>query len=458
MSTVSSRMANAEANSSKPSEVRERVVVRFAGDSGDGMQLAGTQFTNASAVLGNEVSTFPDFPAEIRAPAGTLAGVSGFQINIGSEAIRTPGDQIDALVAMNPAALMVCLADLAKGGMLIVNTDEFTTQNLEKAGCETNPLETDLLDAYRVYKVPITSQTVEAVRDSGLSAKVAQRCKNFYALGLVCWLYDRPLDVTLWAWAEGYAYGRAALLVPEEGTDEHVSFRLEQAGSVSGIVLDATSGRPVPGVTVDVPDRTPLDRMHEQGMLIFSQTKCETGKDGRFLVEHVSAGEHVLMAWHTEYPRASKPVEVRAAQCTQDVQVFLKKGSATVWGYVLHGDEPAKGAVVSVSATPKQREVVADTEGYYELTDLAPARYFVHAEMAHGGVEVRDGAAVELDANETTRVDFALTKGAACVEGIVLHDGVPAASVKVSLAPRMNERTVDGSSVHGASPARSHHE
>jgi 2-oxoglutarate ferredoxin oxidoreductase subunit alpha len=199
MSTVTSDQSRTE--SSKPTEVIEQAVIRFAGDSGDGMQLAGTQFTSASAVLGNDVSTFPDFPAEIRAPAGTLAGVSGFQINIGSHEIHTPGDRVDALVAMNPAALMAGLKDVAKGGILIVNTDEFTPQNLTKAKCTGNPLETGLLDGYRVHKVPITSQTLEAVKETGLSQATAERCKNFYALGLVCWLYDRPLDVTL-RWIE----------------------------------------------------------------------------------------------------------------------------------------------------------------------------------------------------------------------------------------------------------------
>jgi 2-oxoglutarate ferredoxin oxidoreductase subunit alpha len=161
------------------------------------MQLAGTQFTTASAVIGTDVSTFPDYPAEIRAPAGTLGGVSGFQINFGSRAVYTPGDIVDALVAMNPAALKVCLKDLTPGGVLVVNSDEFTPMNLAKARYETNPLETDELDKYRVYKVPITSQTLLAVKETGLNQKAAERCKNFYALGLVYWLFDRPLDVTI---------------------------------------------------------------------------------------------------------------------------------------------------------------------------------------------------------------------------------------------------------------------
>lgn len=185
------------ATTGKRTETLEQAVIRFAGDSGDGMQLAGTQFTTASAVIGNDVSTFPDYPAEIRAPAGTLGGVSGFQINFGSRAVYTPGDIVDALVAMNPAALKVCLKDLTPGGVLVVNSDEFTPMNLAKARYETNPLETDELDKYRVYKVPITSQTLLAVKETGLNQKAAERCKNFYALGLVYWLFDRPLDVTI---------------------------------------------------------------------------------------------------------------------------------------------------------------------------------------------------------------------------------------------------------------------
>jgi 2-oxoglutarate ferredoxin oxidoreductase subunit alpha len=197
MSTVTSKNTQKRGTSARPVETLEQVVIRFAGDSGDGMQLAGTQFTTASAVLGNDVSTFPDFPAEIRAPAGTLGGVSGFQINFGSRPIYTPGDRVDALVAMNPAALKVCVKDLAQGGALVVNSDEFTPANLAKAKYEENPLETGELSAYRVYKIPITTQTLAAVKETGLSQKVAERCRNFYALGVVYWLFDRPLDVTL---------------------------------------------------------------------------------------------------------------------------------------------------------------------------------------------------------------------------------------------------------------------
>jgi 2-oxoglutarate ferredoxin oxidoreductase subunit alpha len=182
-------------------EVRalESATIRFAGDSGDGMQLAGTQFTNASAILGNDISTLPDFPAEIRAPAGTLAGVSGFQVHFSSQEIHTPGDHLNALVAMNPAALKTNLKDLEKGGMLIVNSDAFASGDLHKAGYKANPLEDGSLKDYRLYKIPINTLNREAVAqvEPRLSPREADRCKNFFALGLVYWLYERPLDPTL---------------------------------------------------------------------------------------------------------------------------------------------------------------------------------------------------------------------------------------------------------------------
>lgn len=173
--------------------------VRFAGDSGDGMQLAGTQLTNTSALVGNDVATFPDFPAEIRAPRGTLAGVSGFQIHFASTEIFTPGDRLDALVAMNPAALKTNLADLHKDGtgILIVNEDTFDEKGMKQAGYDQNPLEDGSLDGYQTFKVPITKLTRAAVEGSGLSQKGADRCRNFFSMGLVYWLYGRSLNPTL---------------------------------------------------------------------------------------------------------------------------------------------------------------------------------------------------------------------------------------------------------------------
>ncbi|MEY4167356.1 MAG: hypothetical protein RIR52_1180, partial [Acidobacteriota bacterium] len=175
----------------------ETVTIRFAGDSGDGMQITGTQFTSTSAIIGNDISTLPDFPAEIRAPAGSLPGVSGFQLNFSSQDIRTPGDEPNVLVAMNPAALKVNVADLEKGGILVVNTDEFSEGNLKKAGYASNPLEDGSLKAYRLLEIPITSLTLKAVEPTKLPFKQAERCKNFYSLGLMYWLYDRPMEPTL---------------------------------------------------------------------------------------------------------------------------------------------------------------------------------------------------------------------------------------------------------------------
>ncbi|HZP90360.1 MAG TPA: 2-oxoacid:acceptor oxidoreductase family protein, partial [Actinomycetota bacterium] len=181
----------------KAVEEKQRVVIRFAGDSGDGMQLTGDRFTNATAVLGNDLATLPDFPAEIRAPAGTVHGVSAFQIQFASEDITTPGDHPNVLVAMNPAALKAELDSVEKGGTIIVNEDAFVQRNLEKAHYTSNPLEDGTLDGYQVYRVPMTSITVRAVEELGLSRKEAERSKNMFALGLVSWMYGRPTDVTL---------------------------------------------------------------------------------------------------------------------------------------------------------------------------------------------------------------------------------------------------------------------
>lgn len=173
------------------------VAVRFAGDSGDGMQLAGARFTDASAIFGNDLSTFPNFPAEIRAPAGTLAGVSSFQIQIADRDILTPGDQPDVLVAMNPAALKANIGDLRPSGMLIVNSDAFDERNLAKAGFTSNPLEDGSLDSYRVLQVPMDELTQKAVEPSGIRGRGVLRSKNFLAVGLMAWIYNRPLEPTL---------------------------------------------------------------------------------------------------------------------------------------------------------------------------------------------------------------------------------------------------------------------
>ena len=177
------------------------VVIRFAGDSGDGMQVTGGQFTNTSALVGNDLATFPDFPAEIRAPAGTLPGVSAFQVRIADYDIHTPGDAPDVLVAMNPAALKVNLRDLKTNGILIVNTDEFEERNFKKAGYAADPLEDGSLDSYRVFRVPLATLTRRALEGSGLDAKSQERCKNFFALGMAYWLFSRPLEATV-RWLE----------------------------------------------------------------------------------------------------------------------------------------------------------------------------------------------------------------------------------------------------------------
>jgi 2-oxoglutarate ferredoxin oxidoreductase subunit alpha len=198
-----------------PLQQLDRVVIRFAGDSGDGMQVTGNQFTRTSALFGNDLATLPDFPAEIRAPVGTRPGVSGFQLQFSSSDIHTPGDQPDVLVAMNPAALMVNINTLKQGGIVIVNTDAFKATDLKKAKCDTNPLEDGTLDGFRVIEVGINSRVSEALADSPLSNKDKQRCKNFYTLGLMYWVYSRPLEPTL-EWLEEKFKGKDDLIAANQ--------------------------------------------------------------------------------------------------------------------------------------------------------------------------------------------------------------------------------------------------
>jgi 2-oxoglutarate ferredoxin oxidoreductase subunit alpha len=183
-------------------EQRDRVVIRFAGDSGDGMQLAGTQFTAASAMFGNDLATFPDFPAEIRAPQGTLPGVSSFQVHIADWDILTPGDDPDVLVAMNPAALQSNLSDLPKGGLLLVNEDAFVERNLAKAGYDENPLTDGSLEGYHVLTAKMEDLTKLAVKGTGVKGRATLRSKNFFALGLISWMFTRPLEPII-DWVEG---------------------------------------------------------------------------------------------------------------------------------------------------------------------------------------------------------------------------------------------------------------
>jgi len=229
----------------------ESVTIRFAGDSGDGMQLAGTQFTNTSAILGNDIATFPDFPAEIRAPAGTLPGVSGFQVHFSSTDIHTPGDVVNCLVIMNAAALKTNIRDLEHGGYLIVNSDSFGVSDLDKARYKVSPLEDGSLANYRVVRVSITKLTREAVTECKLSPREADRCKNFFALGLVYWMYERPMEATAkWikekfaknpqfvdanvrALKAGYNYGETVELLP-------VQYRIAKAKIEPGVYRKIT--------------------------------------------------------------------------------------------------------------------------------------------------------------------------------------------------------------------------
>ncbi len=203
-------MSNTTIDPKSPQSI-DRVVIRFAGDSGDGMQLAGDRFTTSSALFGNDLATFPDFPAEIRAPAGTLAGVSAFQVHISDHQISTPGDSPNVLVAMNPAALKANLAVLPQGATIIVNSDAFEERNLVKAGYEANPLDDGSLSAYTVYEVPMTSITTEVSKEAGVKPRDAERSKNFFALGLISWLYTRPIDSTI-SWIEERYAGKPLIL------------------------------------------------------------------------------------------------------------------------------------------------------------------------------------------------------------------------------------------------------
>jgi len=201
MEPESAAAAGAGAGALKSVEERDDVVIRFAGDSGDGMQLAGMHFTNETALAGNDLSTLPDFPAEIRAPAGTLAGVSGFQLHFSSRNVFTPGDAPDVLVAMNPAALKVNIDDLEPNGILIVDKEQFNEQNLKKAEFSSNPLTDGSLDRFQVFPVDITKLTINALNDMGLPTRTMMRSRNFLALGLTSWLFQRPIEPTI-RWIE----------------------------------------------------------------------------------------------------------------------------------------------------------------------------------------------------------------------------------------------------------------
>ena len=245
----------------RPEDERQEIesaVVRFAGDSGDGMQLTGSQFTMTAAIEGNDLATFPDFPAEIRAPAGTTFGVSAFQINFGARKIMTSGDQLDVLIAMNPAALITNLEDVKPGGIVIADSGAFSDRNLAKAGYDENPLENNSLDGYRVVKIDMSRLTVEAVKEFGLSNKEALRSKNMWALGLVYWMYGRKrqasvdwlkskfaskpeiADANIAALNAGHAFGETAEMPAELGT-----FEVETADIAPGTYRTITGAESV---------------------------------------------------------------------------------------------------------------------------------------------------------------------------------------------------------------------
>ncbi|HET8738566.1 MAG TPA: 2-oxoacid:acceptor oxidoreductase subunit alpha [Acidimicrobiia bacterium] len=228
---MADEVATAEPTTQPQTEELDKLVIRFAGDSGDGMQLAGSRFTDASALFGNDLATLPSFPAEIRAPAGTLPGVSSFQVQIADFDILTAGDAPDCLVAMNPAALMKHLKDLRQGGTLIVNTDTFDERNLDKAGYEANPLEDGSLEGYRVIKVPMDELTTEAVKGTGVSGRNVLRSKNFFALGLMAWLFHRPTEPTI-EWVE-----KKFAKQPEVAEANKAAF---QAGYTFGVATEVT--------------------------------------------------------------------------------------------------------------------------------------------------------------------------------------------------------------------------
>src|SRR5712692_5828873 len=237
-------------------EVRERAVIRFVGDSGDGMQITGSQFTNTAALFGNDLATFPDFPAEIRAPAGTLPGVSGFQVNFAATDVFTPGDAVDVLVAMNPAALKTNVADLRTGGILIVNVDNFKETDLKKAQMTSNPLEDHSLEGYRLFPVELTKLTRLALRDLGLDAKSMDRCKNFFALGMCYWLYNRSMEAT-YKWLDE-KFEKKPLLADANKLAMNAGYADSDATEAFQVSYEIPPARLAPGVYRNISGNTAL--------------------------------------------------------------------------------------------------------------------------------------------------------------------------------------------------------
>jgi len=237
-------------------EVIEKAVIRFCGDSGDGMQITGSQFTNTVALYGNDLATFPDYPAEIRAPAGTLPGVSGYQVHFSSSDVYTPGDSVDALIAMNPAALKMNLADLKPNGILIVNLDDFGETDLRKAQMTSNPLEDHSLDGYRLFPVGLTKLTRAALKDLGLDNKTVDRCKNFFALGMCYWLYNRSMDTTL-RWIDDKFKSKPAL-VQANRTAMQAGYSYCEATEAFQISYEIPPAKLAPGVYRNVSGNSAL--------------------------------------------------------------------------------------------------------------------------------------------------------------------------------------------------------
>jgi 2-oxoglutarate/2-oxoacid ferredoxin oxidoreductase subunit alpha len=293
----------------KTTEEKERVVVRFAGDSGDGIQLAGDRFAAATALVGNDLATLPDFPAEIRAPAGTVAGVSAFQIHFASRDIQTPGGQPNVLVAMNPAALKANLTELERGGIVIANEDGFGDHNLRKAGYEANPLEDGTLDDYQVFRVPMTSMTVRATEGiDGITARDAARSKNLFALGLVSWMYSRPTDATVrWieekfasksqimeanraAFRAGYNFGETAELL-------HVHYEVKAAPADPGTYrgINGTTAAALGLIAASVRSGLPLF-LASYPITPASELLHELSRHKRFGVRTVQAEDEIAAA------------------------------------------------------------------------------------------------------------------------------------------------------------------
>jgi 2-oxoglutarate ferredoxin oxidoreductase subunit alpha len=251
-------MATTEAPPRAPrkKEVLESAVIRFAGDSGDGMQITGSQFTNTTALFGNDLATFPDFPAEIRAPAGTLPGVSGFQINFGATDVYTPGDAVDVLIAMNPAALKTNLMDLKRGGILVVNTDNFKDTDLKKAQMTVNPLEDRSLEGYRLFPVELTKLTRLALAELGLDAKSMDRCKNFFALGMCYWLYNRSMDST-YRWLDD-KFGKKPVLAEANKLAMKAGYAYCEATEAFQVTYDIPPAKLSPGTYRNLSGNTAL--------------------------------------------------------------------------------------------------------------------------------------------------------------------------------------------------------